>query len=834
MSRRVISWRSVGVFFGLIAFAASPGLPRERLQAPDALAKCWQDLAAEDAELAYRASWRLVQNPESAIKLLRERLKAAEAPDLAQIQAWLADLSNPTFAVRARASRGLEAQGELAELPLRKALKAKLDLETRRRVEFLLSKLEQPVTAPEKLRQIRALEVLEMLPSPRAKQLLQLLAKGYAEHRQTRQARESLLRLEQRAPVPERWRAWTKSPPPAAGEGEPLPFGARTRLGTTLFRHQGEGRPSAFSPDGSLVISHDQQAIYLWETQTGKLRRKFEMAAACLAVAPKGTQLAIGLAGKDQKRSAVVYWNWQTGKELSRLELPPGVLPRHLAFSPDGARVFCQSADQHLRVWDTKSGQETALWQPTGNLQKLHGFSPEGTVVVVGSKADLYVLDLKKNQKHVLPVVDREPRQVVFSPDARSVAICSDSSSGRLKVCDAATGKLLWRSGEEIGPLVDAVRFSANGKVIAASSYRQEISLWDLQTGKHLRCLEGSRERSLGAISADGRWLVSGGQTLGVWNLETGQRVPAANGHSATMHGLVCSTCYDRIATFDHHEVHLWDPLTGKHQRRLDTGGTFVRGVAVSPDGQLVAAAQPGPGEGFIKIWETTTGRLVYKLPGHALREYGRNAEVHFSPDGRFLLSWGDDYYLRKWDVKTGKALLEFSTRPPGPVPEDKRNVRQDRHGWNAQCDRFLLLEPNGDLHSFDVGTGKEGPIVKVRPTTFFDACAFSPTAKYVAIGGRNFDITLYDTTSSQPVFTVAFPGRPRGLSFSPDGRSLAAAMDDKIAVVELATGKVRLTFAAKARASCFTADGRFLAVALADGTALLWDLALLADTPKN
>jgi hypothetical protein len=35
----------------------------------------------------------------------------------------------------------LEAQDELAETPLRKALESKLDLETRRRVELILSKL---------------------------------------------------------------------------------------------------------------------------------------------------------------------------------------------------------------------------------------------------------------------------------------------------------------------------------------------------------------------------------------------------------------------------------------------------------------------------------------------------------------------------------------------------------------------------------------------------------------------------------------------------------------------------------------------------------------------
>ena len=314
--------------------------------------------------------------------------------------------------------------------------------------------------------------------------------------------------------------------------------------------------------------------------------------------------------------------------------------------------------------------------------------------------------------------------------------------------------------------------------------------------------------------------------------LQTGQPVHTGDGHSVTINGLAFSPRYDSIATFDYTKVHLWDPLTGKQHRLLDTGGTFVRSVAVSPDGQLIAAGQPGPGEGFIKVWETATGRQIYKLPGHAMRHYGRDSEVHFSPDGRFLFSWGDDCYLRKWDVKTGKALLELPTKPPGQDKEDRFSTSV-QHGWASQFDRFLMLESNGDLHTFDLDTGKEGPLVNVGAASFARECAFSPTAKHVACG-RDFDLAVRDTTSGKLVFAVALPGRPRSLSYSPDGRTLAAAVDDRIVVLEIATGKMRMTFGAKAQALTFSTDGRFLATGMADTTSLVWDLALLAEASKK
>lgn len=192
---------------------------------------------------------------------------AAKAPDHEKIQMWIRDLSNENFAVRTNATQALLKQGELAEHLLRKALDGKLDLETRRRIDALLSKIDQPVDAPEKRRQIRAIEVLEMLHGDQAQELLQRLAKGYVGHRQTRLAQESLSRLKQRSPAPETWLAWAKNSP-ASDKVDPLPLGARARLGTKLFRHEGHGKPAAFTADGQMVISHDQNAIYFWKAKT--------------------------------------------------------------------------------------------------------------------------------------------------------------------------------------------------------------------------------------------------------------------------------------------------------------------------------------------------------------------------------------------------------------------------------------------------------------------------------------------------------------------------------------------------------------------------------------
>ncbi|MHB1425449.1 MAG: hypothetical protein ACYC3I_19940 [Gemmataceae bacterium] len=89
----------------------------------------------------------------------------------------------------------------MAEPALRRTLQDKSTLEVRRRVQALLERLRGPVTHPELLQALRAVAVLEDIDTPPARRLLQELAKGVPEARLTREARESIRRLNSRNPA---------------------------------------------------------------------------------------------------------------------------------------------------------------------------------------------------------------------------------------------------------------------------------------------------------------------------------------------------------------------------------------------------------------------------------------------------------------------------------------------------------------------------------------------------------------------------------------------------------------------------------------------------------
>ena len=97
--------------------------------------------------------------------------------------------------------------------------------------------------------------------------------------------------------------------------------------------------------------------------------------------------------------------------------------------------------------------------------------------------------------------------------------------------------------------------------------------------------------------------------------------------------------------------VKIWDSATGKELFALKGHGSFVWGVAFSPDGQRLASASY---DRTVKIWETATCTELFTLKGHA----GWVTSVAFSPDGRRLASGSEDKTAKIWDGATGRELF--------------------------------------------------------------------------------------------------------------------------------------------------------------------------------
>jgi RNA polymerase sigma factor (sigma-70 family) len=162
----------------------------------------WSDLASADAAQAHRAIVALRGRGEPAVTYLKDHLAPGTAPDGKRVEKLIADLDSEQFAVRDAAAKELGRRGEAVEPLLRRALDGQPSPEARKRLEALVAGLADLPTG-ERLRALRAIQVLEYVGTPAARALLHKLADG-APARPTREAKAALQRLQRQPATP--WR----------------------------------------------------------------------------------------------------------------------------------------------------------------------------------------------------------------------------------------------------------------------------------------------------------------------------------------------------------------------------------------------------------------------------------------------------------------------------------------------------------------------------------------------------------------------------------------------------------------------------------------------------
>jgi WD40 repeat protein len=160
----------------------------------------WTALAHEDGRRGFAGMRALWAAPDKAVPFLRERLRGVATlewfdDDPQRMDRLVADLDSDDFATRDRATKALATLGKRAEPALRKALASQTSAEAVRRIKELLEGRARGEMAPERLRVLRALEVLEVIGDDVARQTLEALGKDAKSRWLKDAAAEALGRL---------------------------------------------------------------------------------------------------------------------------------------------------------------------------------------------------------------------------------------------------------------------------------------------------------------------------------------------------------------------------------------------------------------------------------------------------------------------------------------------------------------------------------------------------------------------------------------------------------------------------------------------------------------
>jgi WD40 repeat protein len=432
----------------------------------------------------------------------------------------------------------------------------------------------------------------------------------------------------------------------------------------------------------------------------------------------------------------------------------------------------------------------------------------------------LMLWDGTTGTKRVLAEDESGVVALAFSTDGKRAV---SSGGSHTRAWDTATAKMLW---EVTGYNAEQCRFTPDGKyVIAAPGGGQnDWHVWDVTTGKEAT---GFKPPTVGyawmfAVSPDGtRLLIPTDKDYVLWDLKAGEA------------------------------IHRWP---GANQRGR---GTFA------PDGKSVVTYDT-----ILRRWDLATGKNLYADVA-TLGHVAPVRRVYFSPDGKRLVSVGDDHTARVWDVPGTKLVRTIAIDKPMNVwalTPDGSNVvgideRMTVHRWSVESGAKVTVDLR-DAQKLDIGLQARdaqvlpdgtlavlgwprSPEYRLLPFSFSfwdlatgrlirwggepgkefsgDHCRLSPDGRLAARPEATFD-TRTGAKHGVPSSPFGVGGMP---VFSPDARLLAAASQRDARVWELATGRVITDLPINALDhAAFSPDGRRSAAVNGERIAV-WDVGL-------
>jgi sugar lactone lactonase YvrE len=177
-------------------WAAADPKAAVKLEAKE-LTQLWDTLNSPNADSAWEAQQRLALGRDTSLPYLGEHLQAAggaEPPSKEQIAQWIKQLDDDNVDTREKAGTRLLEAGRAARDALTKALDGNPSAEASQRIKQILDKLADGDQASAILQPLRALEVLQHIGTPEAKEIVKKLADGKADTALTVAAKESLKR----------------------------------------------------------------------------------------------------------------------------------------------------------------------------------------------------------------------------------------------------------------------------------------------------------------------------------------------------------------------------------------------------------------------------------------------------------------------------------------------------------------------------------------------------------------------------------------------------------------------------------------------------------------
>lgn len=365
--------------------------------------------------------------------------------------------------------------------------------------------------------------------------------------------------------------------------------------------------------------------------------------------------------------------------------------------------------------------------------------------------------------------------------------------------------------------IIGVLRFSPDGSRIAAYSWANALTVWNIEAKKN--CFTAEDVTGFGGFTADGSVLVIGRGDESIQLLQaqagaTNRVIPeagvlvawAANGQSAAAIG---RDEILRVWSLTNAQVRF--ALTNVTRRKMDSGWGYP--VALSPDGNTLAViernASPLKLDVAIRLWDVMAQKELPPLP---LNRQVRCLE--FSPNGKVLAVGDGDGNVQLWSPTAAeRPLLDFQAHK-FPVlslafSPDGRSLATGSSDKNC-------------IRLWDVATGL------LRPNTFRGqvgdvwSLTFSPDGKRLASGTRKGPIRIWNLEKPEvgEIVEAHLDAHEYGnFIFSSDGQWMAGGCtNNTIRIWETATLRIKSILTNATYVAAFSEDGQRVLVSTLGG----------------